>query len=153
MKILHSPSKQHGVAAVELAFVLVFMLLAAAGTFEFGRAFWYYNALAKATRDGARVMSVAPVTGIVAAGDNARAIVVAAANGANVYPALTVDNVEITCDGSACADDAAPASVRVDIVDYTIDIGGIFPFFATDYSVWSATDVSLAPHATMRYMG
>ncbi|HEX8978930.1 MAG TPA: TadE/TadG family type IV pilus assembly protein [Parasulfuritortus sp.] len=50
--------RQHGVAIIELALVLVFLLLLTVGISEIGRAFWYYSALQKAAREGARCLSV-----------------------------------------------------------------------------------------------
>lgn len=146
--------RQSGVAAVELAFLLVLLLLMAAGTFEFGRGFWYYNALAKATRDGARAMSIAPAATISSTAVGAvQTLVVNAANGANIDPTLAAANVAVTCDGSACVDGTAPDEVRVAITGYAIDIGGIFPFFdPATYGVSSIAGVNLAPHTTMRYM-
>lgn len=154
MRVKSGRRGQSGVAAVELAFLLILLMLMAAGTFEFGRAFWYYNALAKATRDGARAMSVAPKATIssVAVGAT-QTLVVNAANGANVDPLLVDANVDVTCDGSTCVDGTAPADVRVEITGYSIDIGGIFPFFnPSTPGVHSITGVSLAPATTMRYM-
>lgn len=147
-------TRQKGAAAVELALLLVLLLLMAAGTFEFGRAFWYYNALAKATRDGARSLSLEPKATIGSVGvDAAKALVVDVANGANLSPALALADVDVTCDGGACADDTAPAQVRVAISGYTIDIGGMFPFFSpANYQVSSIAGVPLAPHTTMPYM-
>lgn len=153
MATLKAPRQQSGVAAVELAFVLVLLLLMAAGTFEFGRAFWYYNALAKATRDGARAVSMVPAASIGSAAVAAQTLVVDVANGANLHPALVVANVEVTCDGVACVDGTAPANVRVGITGYSIDIGGMFPFFnPRTYDPRTISGVSLAPHTTMRYM-
>lgn len=149
-----SGRRQSGVAAVELAFLVVLLLLMAAGTFEFGRAFWYYNALAKATRDGARAMSMVQKDTIAATGvPAAKALVVNAANGANIDPLLVSGNVDVTCDGGPCVDGTAPAEVTVAIAGYAIEIGGIFPFFdPASYGVSSFPGVSLAPHTTMRYM-
>jgi hypothetical protein len=48
---------QAGTAVIEFAFVMVFLLLLTIGITEIGRAFWYYNALQKAARDGARCLS------------------------------------------------------------------------------------------------
>ena len=56
----------HGVAAVEFALLLFLLLILVAGIVEFGRAFWYYDALAKATRDGARFLSMSRVSTTVA---------------------------------------------------------------------------------------
>ena len=39
---------QRGAVAVEFAFVTIVILMMTAGIVEFGRAFWYYNALDKA---------------------------------------------------------------------------------------------------------
>jgi Flp pilus assembly protein TadG len=144
------PSLARGAAIVEFAIVLSLMLLITAGIFEFGRAFQYYDALAKATRDGARYMSAAPKATIssVAVSD-AKNLVVAAANAANVAPALTTAEVVVTCTPAACVDGTAPADVEVSISGYSINIGGVMPFVSgtTSYS-----GVTLAPHTTMRYM-
>jgi Flp pilus assembly protein TadG len=50
--------KQSGVAVIEFALILPFMLLLTATTTEFGRAIYEYSILAKAVRDGARYLSV-----------------------------------------------------------------------------------------------
>ncbi|MFQ5544386.1 MAG: TadE/TadG family type IV pilus assembly protein [Acidiferrobacterales bacterium] len=49
--------QQRGVAAVEFAIVLPVLLLLMFGTAELGRAFFQYNTLTKAVRDGARYVS------------------------------------------------------------------------------------------------
>jgi Flp pilus assembly protein TadG len=149
----HLPSLARGAAVVEFAFVLTLMLLITAGIFEFGRAFQYYDALAKSTRDGARYMSTAPKATISSAGVSAaKALVVAGANAANVAPALTAGEVVVTCPTggtpAACVDGTAPQDVEVSISGYSITIGGVMPFV----SGTSFTGVTLAPHTTMRYM-
>lgn len=45
---------QRGAAAIEFALVLLFLIPLAFGITELGRAFYQYNTLVKATRDGAR---------------------------------------------------------------------------------------------------
>lgn len=145
------PSLERGAAAVEFAIVLALMLLIVAGIFEFGRAFQYYDALAKATRDGARYMSAAPKATINSVGvPAAKALVVAAANAANVVPALTTGEVDVTCT-PACTDGAAPPGmyIQVSITGYSITIGGVMPFVS---GTTSYTGVTLAPHTTMTYM-
>lgn len=150
--------RQRGAAAVELGFLLIFLLLIAAGIFGFGRAFWYYNALAKATRDGARAMSVVSKDTLLSVGvPAAQAIVVAEANGANLSPALTTGEVAVSCQNAAfttvaCADDAAPAYVSVQISGYTLDIGGLFPFISPTFTAERYLNIPLAPYTTMRYM-
>lgn len=48
---------QQGAAAIEFALVLLIMIPLTFGITELGRAFYQYNTLVKATRDGARVLS------------------------------------------------------------------------------------------------
>ena len=52
------PHKQKGVAAVELALIMVPMLIMCFGIVEVGRALNYYNGLVKATRGAARYLTV-----------------------------------------------------------------------------------------------
>ncbi len=144
------PPSSRGAAVVEFAIVLTLMLLITAGIFEFGRAFQYYDALAKATRNGARLMSAAPKATISSvAVTNAKNLVVADANAANLKPLLTAADVVVTCTPAACADGTAPQDVEVSISGYTITIGGVMPFIS---GTTSYTGVPLAPHTTMRYM-
>jgi Flp pilus assembly protein TadG len=49
--------RQYGIAAVEFAILLIPLLVIATGITEFGRAMYYYNTIAKAARDAARLMS------------------------------------------------------------------------------------------------
>ncbi len=158
MNTLRDRHLQNGVAAVEFAILIFVLLLIAAGIFEFGRAFWYYDALAKATRDAARYLSSADATTISSVGVPAAAnLVVAEANAANLSPALTASNVNVTCN-PACTDGTAPTSVTVRIgggqsTSYTLDIGSVFPFVnAGASSSPSNYLVTLAPYTTMRYM-
>lgn len=142
---------QHGIAAVEFALLVFVMLLITAGIVEFGRAVWHYDALAKASRDGARYLSTLnrpfPTTEI----DNAKDMVVTAATAAGV-PDFTAAAVTVTCAPSACS--AVPAAgetprVTVD-VSYEMTLGTWFPFI---YPGGDGTfDVTLAPHTTMPYM-
>lgn len=153
-----SPARtQSGAAAVEFALVIILLLMIVAGVIEFGRAFWYYDALAKATRDGARLMSEAPSATINSGGlPAARSLVVAAANAARVSPVLVTANVQVSCLNAAyspvaCVDGTAPANVRVAITGYDVTIGGWIPFFLPTGGVTSFTP-TLAPDTTMRYM-
>ena len=50
-------NQQHGQSVLEFAMVLPLMLLIVFGIIEFGRAYYQYNTLTKAIRDGARYMS------------------------------------------------------------------------------------------------
>lgn len=95
------PRRQRGVAVIELAITLIFLLLLTVGITEIGRTFWYYGALQKSVRDGARCLSnlewqgSADVTGC-------RTLVVQNANSSGVQPPLLTGDVTMACDGGAC---------------------------------------------------
>lgn len=145
-------SKQSGAALVEFGLVASILFLLLAGTWEFGRAFAYYDALSKATRDGARYMSVAKKANInSSAVSNAKDIVVAAANAAKV-PGFARSNVVVTCldasyNDSACADGTAPGGIRVEITGYAVNIGQTIPLIGN-----AVRNINLTPRTTMRYM-
>lgn len=150
------PSGEEGVAAVEFAIVVIVLLLIVAGIVEFGRAFWYYDALTKATRDGARYMSSANVATIASTSSTtAKALVVSTANAARISPALASGNVDVTCLDSSygvvtCQNNTAPANVRVAIVNYSTTIGSLLPLA---YEAGQASFTAmLTPGTTMRYM-
>lgn len=158
--------RQKGAAAVEFALVIVILLLILAGIIEFGRAFWYYDALTKATRDGARFMTTVAKGNIgtaAAAPANippytsgnpltVRSIVVNAANAANVSPVLTPGNVSVSCQDAvfqtvSCQDGTAPVNVKVAITGYSVTIGEWIGFVLP-----SGGGATFTPHTTMRYM-
>ncbi|WP_212744079.1 TadE family protein [Ramlibacter sp. 2FC] len=149
--------RQRGAAAVELAFVIFVLLLIVAGTIAFGRAFWYADALTKATRDGARLLSTWPVGTVNSAGViAARDMVISNANAANVNPALVTGNVVVECLNStfstvSCVDGTAPNNVRVRISGFSLSLDAWFPFVSASGVIDYGT-VGIAPHTTMRYM-
>lgn len=155
-KVTRRGRAESGAAAVEFALVIIVLLLIVAGIVEFGRAFWYYDALTKATRDGARFLTTAPKATISSvAVPAAQVLVTNAANAANVSPVLTSDNVSVTCLNAAfqtvgCENGVAPEYVRVAITSYSVTIGGLIPFILpTGATPWITT---LSPYTTMRYM-
>lgn len=150
---------QRGAVAIELAFVIIVMMFIVAGVIEFGRVFWYADALTKATRDGARSMSNWPVASLSSSGVGAaKNLVATAANAANVAPYFDVNtNVLIECLGPspgfgvvACVDGTAPANVRVSITSFNVAIGTAVPFIKVYGG--SFGNLPLSPHTTMRYM-
>ncbi|NMG43074.1 pilus assembly protein [Aromatoleum toluvorans] len=149
--------RQTGVAAVELAFVIFFLLLLVAGIIEFGRAFWYYDALTKATRDGARLLSIAERADFTSHIGTAQTRVMNLGNAANLRPPLTESNVAVTCMNKdfgaiGCGNGtSAPENIRVAISGYAIDIGGLFPFILPGTATVFG-GIPLAPHTTMPYM-
>ncbi len=144
---------------VEFALVLTLLITLMAGIFEFGRAFWYYDTLTKATRDGARLMAMAATTDIASGVGLTQTRVVNAVSAAGV-PNFLANNVTVTCLNAAYAvitcpnvsvtpPAAAPWGVRVQIVSYTMTIGQFIPFLIGANSNYTTT---LSPHTTMRYM-
>ncbi|WP_084480096.1 TadE/TadG family type IV pilus assembly protein [Methylomicrobium lacus] len=53
---------QHGAALVEFALIALWFFIILFGIIEFGRAFFTYNTLVEATRRGARVAAVCPIS-------------------------------------------------------------------------------------------
>jgi Flp pilus assembly protein TadG len=147
-------NKIRGAAAVELAIVIIVMLVMTAGIVEFGRAFWYYTALDKATRDAARYLSAVPEADMVdaskaaAAVTKAKGLVVAAVNDAGVRPAVGAGDVDVACDPD-CAG-SKPNNITVSISS-PITLGGWFPFISGP-SGGKYAGFNLSTHTTMRYM-
>lgn len=151
-----------GAAAVEFALLLVLLLMIVAGAIEFGRTFWYYDALTKATRDGARFLSTVTVDSIGSSAEAtstpadctnyvpvADSIVYCAAKAAGV-PNFDLSNVDVFCGSGACVDGTKPTNVTVQIHDYQVIIGGWIPvILPTGSTTWAA---NISPSTTMRYM-
>ena len=102
---------QRGVATIEAAFLLIPLIILLLGIAELGRVFYQYNTIAKATRDGARYLSMmAPGTGHAAA----KCLVVtgsASCAGSPLVEGLDVAQVSI-CDATTCP--ATHANVEAD---------------------------------------
>src|SRR5467141_3058659 len=91
---------ERGIQLVELAIVIPILVLLFAATAEFGRYFYEYTTLAKASRAGARYLATAAVNSTEDA--KAKNIVVYGNTGGTGYPVLsgmTVSNVSITRQG------------------------------------------------------
>ncbi len=145
--------RQNGGAVVEFALLLTLLISLVAGILEFGRTFWYYDALSKATRNGARAVSVSASADILDAVDAARAAVLADAISAGV-PDLEDDHITIECLDVAmtvanCVAGTAPAGVRVSVTGYDMALGTVIPFLLDSATTY---DVRLAPSTTMPYM-
>lgn len=104
---------QRGVAAVELALILIPMMVLCFGITELGRALYQYNGLVKSVRGAARYLSqqnlASPPTGETAEGLRlkARSLVLCGAFDCEglppVVPGLTLSMVSV-CDPESCAD-------------------------------------------------
>jgi Flp pilus assembly pilin Flp len=155
---------ESGAAIIEFAILLPLLLLIVAGIVEFGRVIWYYDALAKATRDGARFMSSvsADSLGTLASGNKpsdcdligpvaANRLVYCAAFAAKI-PEFGIGNTLVQCDDKDCTNNMSPLPtyIKVKITDYSVNVGQWIPFIApSGIASWS---INLRPETTMRYM-
>lgn len=136
-------------ATVEFAVTVFILLLVGAGVAEFGRAFFYYDAVAKGTRDAARHLSTVPVASWAGATSSAQGIVTAAATAGGV-PSFGTGNVSVSCAPTACGSSGVN-SVTVS-AQYALTLGALFPFIASANAGSNSFAVTLAPHTTMPYM-
>ncbi len=149
---------ERGTQLVELALVLPILLAFFAATAEFGRYFYNYSTLSKATRAGARYLATTPVKTVgVGGGVNVnedlrvkRLVVYGDPNASDstrpILPGLTLNNVELKRQGKTLT---VPDTVTVRIVGYSytplVNLGS----FARGLG-WAS--VPLKPATTMRYM-
>lgn len=116
-------NKQSGVAAIELALVIIPLITIAFGITEFGRAFYQYNMLAKSARNAARYLSTqAPGTGIT----TASCLAVYGnelCTGSKLLPALTTAMVSV-CDATLCPSTHSAGVIGGGMNLVTVTIGG-----------------------------
>lgn len=147
--------RQHGIAAVEFAILAFVLLPLIAGVIEFGRAFWYYDAVLKGTRDAARYLSTVPAAQLADATalTTAKNIAVQASTAGGVR-GFTSANVSVNCAPTACGAVVAPSDVTQVTVtaQYPISIGSLLPFIGPAAAAGGGYAVTLAPHTTMPYM-
>jgi len=141
---------ERGTSMIELAIVLPIMLLLMASIAEFGRFFYTYTTLAKATRAGARYIAAQPY----ACGTyrlQARNLVVCgkptcAGGDAPVVKNLTISNVDIT---TTPGEVTLPDKVTVAISGYR---------YQTIFGIGGLTggvvdlNIPVAPSTTMKYL-
>ena len=146
---LHSHLKdERGTQLVELAIVLPILVLLFAATAEFGRYFYEYTTLAKASRAGTRYL----VTSAVNATEDGKAknIVVygnEAGTGSPLIPGLTTANVVISRQGGV---PVLPQTVKVQI--YNFKHQPIFDLGKLTKVTSLSLNVDVKPSVTMRYL-
>ncbi len=121
--------KQKGVALVEFALILPFLLMLSIITFEFGRAVWQYNTLTKSVRDAARYLSIQTPGTKIAQARNLMVYGNLAGSGAPLALGLTPSHVP---DPTWQTAGAAPVinTVTVRISGYTFN-----PMFSTVFGL------------------
>ncbi|HEU4776710.1 MAG TPA: TadE/TadG family type IV pilus assembly protein, partial [Telluria sp.] len=119
-----SARRYGGGAIIEFALVLTLMISIVTGILEFGRAFWYYDALSKATRNAARTLGVSSPATIASVGVGAARTEVSDAAALAGVRSFGTGNVVVTCfdstlNATACTDGTSPAAVRVSVTGYS----------------------------------
>lgn len=141
---------EKGVQLLELAIVIPILLLLFAGVAEFGRYFYEYTTLAKASRLGARYLASKSVTSTTNYEAIAKNMVVygnAAGTGSPILTGLTTSNVSVTYQGGTTG---VPNTVTVSITGFehepVFDLGGLLN------NAELSTAVEVKPSVTMRFL-
>jgi Flp pilus assembly protein TadG len=144
---------ERGVQLAELAIVLPILLILLASTAEFGRFFYEYTTLAKASRIGARYLITANITPFEK--NQARNLVVygnTAGTGSPLVEGLTTEHVVITprnADGEP-QEAGVPATITVEISGFKhssiVNLGGLIKSETLDLNI------DVRPSVTMRYL-
>ena len=138
---------ERGTQLVELAIVLPILLMLLGAAAEFGRFFYTYQTLAKATRSGARYLMTETAAGTMDA--KAKNLVVygnESGTGTPVISGLSNTNVRVVRSGGTTA---FPERITVRIENYTYQ-----PLFDVGKLIGSPTfslRVPVSPSTTMRY--
>ncbi|SMF10843.1 TadE/TadG family type IV pilus assembly protein [Pseudogulbenkiania subflava] len=149
-------SRQTGVAAVEMAFLLMPLIFIVFGITEFGRAFYQYNTVVKATRDAARYLSGqqpgtkdAEATCLVKYGNYSACLADPSYTGPLLAPGLATATISI-CDWPRCANHNAQGSDPVvNLVSVTVSnyqFTSLVPFVTSGLSTITFSDI----HTTMK---
>lgn len=129
----HSLPRQRGIAAVELALILPFMVLMLAAPLYFGRVFWHYSVVERAAGDAARYLASVPIAemkdpnragDVVAVAQAIVATEISELNPGNFPPGVTIQ-----CDNLGCFGFSTPSTVSVGIQLYVENV--FFP------GIWS----------------
>jgi Flp pilus assembly protein TadG len=138
-------SGEHGQSLLEFAITLPILLLLAAGTIEFGRAFYQYNTLSKAVREAARYMASKPYNSTERT--NAARMAVygnVTGTGTAILPGLTTSNIVVTPRAGGTSETDPPHWVAVAVTNYNFEsmIPQLVPI-----------SVVFTPSVEMRYVG
>lgn len=138
--------RERGVQLVEVVLVMPVLLLLLAATAEFGRYFYVYSALARATRVSARYMS----SNLWNSSEQTKAKNVAVCGltttcSTAVVSGLSTSNIQITATGDS---PVIPTTVTVSITGYSYQ--SIFKLGNWIGGSWSS--VAVSPSTTMRYL-
>lgn len=140
--------RERGIAAVEMAVMMPFLIVLLVFPLYFGRVLWHYSGIQHAAQDAARYLSKAPVTEMT---NPARAVAVAsvaeaiiARELAELVPGSLPYVPIVTCDGLNCVGYSRPTNVRVAI---QVPVENIF------FPGVSSLSITLTASVTYPYMG
>jgi Flp pilus assembly protein TadG len=139
--------RQGGQSLLEFAIVLPVLLLLGFGITEFGRAYYQYNTLSKAIREGARYMSSQPYSdATIASAQNMVVYGKTTGTASPVLPGLTTDMVSVTPGGGIGSYDAInpPKTVTLQIANYR---------FVPLVPALINLNVTFSPQVVFRYVG
>ena len=139
---------ERGIHLVEVAIVLPVFLVLFAATAEFGRFFYEYTTLAKATRVGARYLTTAQVK--ASEDDIAKKIIVygnPTGTGSPILTGLTTGNVVITRNGGT---PVLPETLQVQIAGFRHQ--PIFDLGLMTNTPSLSLNIDVKPSVTMRYL-
>lgn len=138
---------ERGLQLVEVTIVIPIFLMLFAATAEFGRYFYEYTTLAKASRGGARYLS----STLIGTGEGKAANIIVYGNtggtGAPILNGLSTAHVKISYQGGSAS---IPETVTVQIQGYTHQ--PIFNLGALTKIVGLNMNVDVKPSVTMRYL-
>lgn len=139
---------ERGISLVEASIVLPIFLLLFGATAEFGRYFYEYTTLAKATRAGTRYLITAQVNG--PEDTTAKNIVVygnPTGTGSPILTGLDPTNIVITRTGGTSA---LPQLVKMEVVGYKHQ--PIFDLGLMTKTAGLSLNIDVKPSVTMRYL-
>lgn len=150
--------RQRGVAAIELALILVFFMALLPFVLLFGRALLVYTALQKSTHDAARYLATMPLPQMANADAAEQGAVFARQMVRQAmlesWPGMSTGKVNVDCiytdDFYSCGNyPTAPLQVRIKVsVDMPVDI---LPELTRAW-VPQLAPIPLRAHATLRYV-
>ena len=142
---------EQGTYLAELAIVLPLLIVMFAATAEFGRFFYTYTTLAKATRAGARYLIAKPVhTGTDAAAANLVVYGNAQGTGSPVVSNLSKDHIKIERTNRSGITSTLPETVTVRIGGFTYE--PLFDLGKLTNNENLSLRIEVIPSTTMRYL-
>lgn len=137
---------EKGAEIVEFALVLPFLLICCGGVIEFGRAYYTYNILAKAVRDGARFASADSITsaGVISTAtttDTKRIVVYGnvAGTGPAKLSGLATGQVSLTANS-------------ITLSEHYVTVGVAYPYTPL-FRLVMPSNITLSPTVKMRFVG